>query len=148
MRVGKEVQRQVLAEELRKKPVAAVEYSDEERKTLAAALMKLPKAKVAAALRSAGLFDEADAYEQQQAEEHLQEMRGEQLKRIMALPVDERLSQLIANGFTDEAKALSEQLAAEQEQAAADDAKESAADGEKPAEAVKKKGGRPKKVSK
>ena len=147
MRVGKEVQRQVLAEELKKKPVAAVDYSADERKTLADALMKLPKAKVAAALRSAGLFEEADAYEQKQAEEHLQEMRGDQLKRIMSLPVDERLAQLIANGFTDEAKALSEQMAAEQEHAAADDAKE-AADGEKPAEAPKKKGGRPKKVSK
>lgn len=139
MRVGKEVQRQVLAEELKKKRTSQLDMSEEERQSLAKALMTLPKDRIVPALRSAGLDKEADEAEQKFAEEHLAELRLKKLDEINGLPVEERLSQLIANGFTDEAKALSEQMAAENE-ADADIVSD-----EKHAEKPKKKGGRPKK---
>lgn len=112
MRVGREVKRQVLASELNRRKAAVPTMSDEERKALYEALLKLPKDKIVPALRSAGLSAEADEVENKFAEEHLLEMRNEQLERINALPVEERLPELIAAGFDEEAKALSEELAA------------------------------------
>ena len=113
MRVGKEVQRQVLAEDLKRRRPQPAAMSDEERKSLYDNLMTLPRDKQVPALRSAGLTAEADALEQKMAEEHLEELRRQKLESINALPEDERMSELIANGFTEEAKALSEKLVAE-----------------------------------
>ena len=113
MRVGKEVKRQVLAEDLKRRRPQPAAMSDDERKSLYDNLMTLPRDKQVPALRSAGLTAEADALEQKMAEEHLEELRRQKLDAINALPEDERMSELIANGFTDEAKALSEKLAAE-----------------------------------
>ena len=157
MRIGKEVKRQVLAEDLkRRRPQPAV-MSDDERKSLYDNLMTLPRDKQVPALRSAGLTAEADALEQRMAEEHLEELRRQKLESINALPEDERMSELIAAGFTDEAKALSEKLAAET--TTDDDAKveeqteelpdvvEKAAEPEVKEEAPKRKG-RPKKQKK
>ena len=157
MRIGKEVKRQVLAEDLkRRKPQPSV-MSDDERKRLYDNLMTLPRDKQVPALRSAGLTAEADALEQKMAEEHLEELRRQKLESINALPEDERMSELIAAGFTDEAKALSEKLAAET--TTDDDAKveeqtedipdvvEKAAEPEVKEEAPKRKG-RPKKQKK
>lgn len=157
MRIGKEVKRQVLAEDLkRRRPQPAV-MSDDERKSLYDNLMTLPRDKQVPALRSAGLTAEADALEQKMAEEHLEELRRQKLESINALPEDERMSELIAAGFTDEAKALSEKLAAET--TTDDDAKveeqteelpdvvEKAAEPEVKEEAPKRKG-RPKKQKK
>lgn len=143
MRVGREVKRQVLAEELKKRKVSAPAMSEEERKAMKEALMRLPKDRIVPALRSAGLSEEADEVEQQFAQEHLREMRDEQLAKINALPADERLEQLIANGFKEEAKALSEELAAKEEEVSEPDVKE-----EEEPKTAKKKGGRPKKNAK
>ena len=113
MRVGREVKQQVTDAWLEgRKPAAASAMSDEERRTMADALMSLPKDRIVPAMRSAGLDREADETERRLAEEHLLELRREQLEGIMSLPVEERLPRLIAEGFTEEAKALSEELSA------------------------------------
>ena len=157
MRIGKEVKRQVLAEDLKRRRPLPAAMSDDERKSLYDNLMTLPRDKQVPALRSAGLIAEADALEQRMAEEHLEELRRQKLESINALPEDERMSELIAAGFTDEAKALSEKLAAEI--TTDDDAKveeqteelpdvvEKAAEPEVKEEAPKRKG-RPKKRKK
>ena len=157
MRIGKEVKRQVLAEDLKRRKPQPAAMSDDERKSLYDNLMTLPRDKQVPALRSAGLTAEADAIEQKMAEDHLDELRRQKLESINALPEDERMSELIANGFTDEAKALSEKLAAET--TTDDDAKveeqteelpdvvENAAEPEVKEEAPKRKG-RPKKRKK
>ena len=157
MRIGKEVKRQVLAEDLKRRKPQQAAMSDDERKRLYDNLMTLPRDKQVPALRSAGLTAEADALEQKMAEEHLEELRRQKLESINALPEDERMSELIAAGFTDEAKALSEKLSAET--TTDDDAKveeqteelpdvvEKAAEPEVKEEAPKRKG-RPKKQKK
>lgn len=157
MRVGKEVQRQVLAEDLKRRRPQTAAMSDDERKRLYDNLMTLPRDKQVPALRSAGLTAEADALEQKMAEEHLEELRSQKRESINALPEDERMSELIAAGFTDEAKALSEKLAAEtntDEDAKVDeqtedipDVVEKAAESEVKEETPKRKG-RPKKQKK
>lgn len=157
MRVGKEVKRQVLAEDLKRRRPQTAAMSDDERKRLYDNLMTLPMDKQVPALRSAGLTAEADALEQKMAEEHLEELRSQKLESINALPEDERMSELIAAGFTDEAKALSEKLAAEtntDEDAKVEeqteelpDVVEKAAEPEVKEEAPKRKG-RPKKQKK
>ena len=93
------------------------------------------------------------------------EMRQQRLAEIYAMPEDEQLGVLIAEGYTEEAKELSERLAAEkEEEAPAEEAPEEAAVAtepevlvpepekvdEAPAKepAVKKKSGRPKKSAK
>ena len=157
MRIGKEVKRQILAEDLKRRRPQPAAMSDNERKSLYDNLMTLPRDKQVPALRSAGLTAEADALEQKMAEEHLEELRRQKLESINALPEDERMSELIAAGFTDEAKVLSEKLAAET--TTDDDAKveeqteelpdvvEKAAEPEVKEEAPKRKG-RPKKQKK
>lgn len=74
--------------------------------------------------------------------------REKRLAEIKSLPVDEQLPLLLEEGFTDEAKELSEKLAVEQagegEKTETDDGD---GEGEK-AEPKKKKGGRPKKSEK
>lgn len=160
MRVGKEVQRQVMAEELKRRKAQPLQMSAEDRKKIYDGLMTLPKDRQIPALRSAGLDEEADLLEQQRAEEHLEELRQERLDAINALPVEERMVALIEGGFTEEAKALSEQLAAEkkaEEEETAETAEEQTeeapesvedtAEPEVKEEAPKKKG-RPKKQKK
>lgn len=114
MRIGKEAR--VQAETSARMPSRPA-MSDEERRAMAEALMKLPKDRVVPALRSAGLDDEADAFEQRLAEEHILELRLRKLEEIEAMPEDERLAALVQNGFDEEARVLSEKMAAEREEA-------------------------------
>ena len=149
------MKRQVEARELKKVRETGKAYTPEEKDALIKGLMTLPKDRIAAAMRSAGLMAEADAYEQQQAENHLQELRDEKLKSIRQLPQAEQLAELIANGFDEEAKALSEAMAAEQPEAEAPSATEENVPEENipeqeqevkaEAPATKKNAGRPKK---
>ena len=113
MRIGKEAR--VQAETSARTPSRPA-MSDEERRVMANALMQLPKDRVVPALRSAGLDDEADAFEQRLAEEHILELRLRKLEEIEAMPEDERLAALVQNGFDEEARVLSEKMAAEREE--------------------------------
>lgn len=159
MRVGREVKRQVEASELQRRKAQMVQMSDEDRKKLYDSLMTLPKDKRVPALRSAGLDKEADELEHQMAEEHLEDMRKEQLAAINAMTIEERMVALIANGFTDDVQALSAQMSAEKEAEEASETEEKtveltpdvvemAAEAEVKKETPKKKGGRPKKQKK
>lgn len=156
MRIGREVKRQVVLEDLKRQQREQVHsMTQESRKQLAETLMHLPKDKIIPAMRSAGLDDEANELEQQFAQEHLMEMRQQRLAEIYAMPEDEQLGVLIAEGYTEEAKELSERLAAEkEEEAPAEEAPEELSEPEKVDEApakepaAKKKGGRPKKSAK
>ena len=166
MRIGREVKRQVVLEDLKRQQREQVHsMTQESRKQLAETLMHLPKDKIIPAMRSAGLDDEANELEQQFAQEHLMEMRQQRLAEIYAMPEDEQLGVLIAEGYTEEAKELSERLAAEkEEEAPAEDVTDEAAVATEPEVLVpepekvdeapakeptqKKKGGRPKKSAK
>jgi hypothetical protein len=143
MRIGKEAR--VQAETSVRTPSRPA-MSDEERRAMAEALMKLPKDRVVPALRSAGLDDEADAFEQRLAEEHILELRLRKLEEIEAMPEDERLAALVQNGFDEEARVLSEKMAAERE-LATEPAGEAAAVPEKK-EPARKKTVRPRKQRK
>ena len=130
MRIGREVKRQVVLEDLKRQQREQVHsMTQESRKQLAETLMHLPKDKIIPAMRSAGLDDEANELEQQFAQEHLMEMRSQRLAEIYAMPEDEQLGVLIAEGYTEEAKELSERLAAEKDE-------ETPAEAEAPAEDV------------
>jgi len=144
MRIGKDARRQ--AEAVAVAPPRQA-MSDEERKVMADALMRLPKDRVVQALRSAGLDREADECEQRLAEEHIAEMRRQQLDSANALPEEERLPRLIELGFTEEARELSERMAAERE-AAESDVKGREEEKKPASTAARKKGGRPKKQRK
>lgn len=89
--------------------------SDEEKANLLQSIKLMPKDKWVSALRSAGLDAEADECERSLAEEHLRELeleaRKKRLDEIMAMDEDEQLALLIAEGYEEEAKALSEKLA-------------------------------------
>lgn len=151
MRVGREVQRQVLADEIGRKGRRPVEMNGDERRSMAEALMTLPRDRRVAALRSAGLAEEADELERRMAEEHIAEMRRQVLDRINALPEDERLAALVAEGFDDEARDLSERLAAAAEAAeTVEEPVEEPMKEDRPAKAAapKKKGGRTRKQTK
>ena len=160
MRIGREVKRQVVLEDLKRQQREQVHsMTQESRKQLAETLMHLPKERIIPAMRSAGLDDEANELEQQFAQEHLMEMRQQRLAEIYAMPEDEQLGVLIAEGYTEEAKELSERLAAEkEEEAPAEEAPEELSEpevkedvrAEAPAiePAAKKKSGRPKKSAK
>lgn len=170
MRIGREVKRQVVLEDLKRQQREQVHsMTQESRKQLAETLMHLPKDKIIPAMRSAGLDDEANDLEQQFAQEHLMEMRQQRLAEIYAMPEDEQLGVLIAEGYTEEAKELSERLAAEkkevtEEEAPAGDVTDEAAVATEPEVLVpepekvdeapakeptqKKKSGRPKKGAK
>jgi len=151
MRVGREVQRQVLADEIGRKGRRPVEMNEDERRSMAEALMTLPRDRRVAALRSAGLAEEADELERRMAEEHIAEMRRQVLNRINALPEDERLAALVAEGFDDEARELSERLAAAAEAAeTVEEPVEEPVKEDRPAKAAapKKKGGRTRKQTK
>jgi hypothetical protein len=74
-----------------------------------------------------------------------EDARAKRLAEIMALPVDERLPLLLAEGYEDEAKKLSEELAAEHGESAGNAEDTMAEDGEGETEPEKRKVGRPKK---
>lgn len=87
-------------------------YTDEEKEKIINAIVgSLPKARIPAALRSAGLNEEADMYEKKFAEEEEQKRRETRLNEIRLLPDAEQLPILLAEGFEDEARELSERLA-------------------------------------
>ena len=169
MRIGREVKRQVVLEDLKRQQREQVHsMTQESRKQLAETFMHLPKDKIISAMRSAGLDDEANDLEQQLAQEHLMEMRQQRLAEIYAMPEDEQLGVLIAEGYTEEAKELSERLAADkedvtEEEAPAENVTDEAAVATEPEvlvpepekvdeapakEPAQKKGGRPKKGAK
>ena len=133
----------------------------EEKKALVEKIMQLPKDQIVPELRKHGFTDIADITEAQmkEAEKDAQEYaRKKRLAEIMALPVDERLPLLLAEGYEDEAKKLSEELAAEQGGESSGKAEDTTAedgegektetddgDGEGETEPEKRKVGRPKK---
>ena len=90
-------------------------FSDEEKANLLQSIKMMPKDKWVSALRSAGLEEEANDCERALAEEHLRDMKMEARKKrlaeIMAMDEVDQLSLLIAEGFEEEAKALSEKMA-------------------------------------
>ena len=89
-------------------------YTEEEKEKIINAIVgSLPKARIPAALRSAGLNEEADMYEKKFAEEEEQKRREVRLKEILALPESEQLPILLAEGYEEESKELSERLAEE-----------------------------------
>lgn len=102
----------------------------EEKAKLIEKIGNLPKEQIVPELRKHGFNELADITEAQmkqadaeaeaankaadaEAEEKKREIR---LNEILSLPVEEQLPLLLAEGYEDEAKALSEKLAAEQEQ--------------------------------
>ena len=169
-------------------PSANVEnkgMSAEEKAKLIEEIMQLPKEQIVPELRKHGLNEVADITEAQmkQAEaeaeaakkaaeaEAEEKKRENRLNEILAMPVEEQLPLLLAEGYEDEAKELSERLAAEKaaaEAAAAEQEQTGEGTGEEntgieapadgttselndegagagEAEPEKKKGGRPKK---
>lgn len=136
------------------------ELSAEEKARIVKNIMDLPKDQIVPALRKHGFTDIADITEAQMKEaekDEQEDAREKRLAEIMALPADEQLPLLLAEGYEDEAKKLSEELAAEQdgdpsgkaEGTTAEDGEGDktveAGDGEGENEPEKKKGGRPKK---
>jgi hypothetical protein len=133
----------------------------EEKKALVEKIMEMPKDQIVPELRKHGFTDIADITEAQmkEAEKDAQEdAREKRLAEIMALPVDERLPLLLAEGYEDEAKKLSEELAAEQGGESSGNAEDTTAedgegektetddgDGDGEIEPEKRKVGRPKK---
>ena len=110
-------------------PSANVEnkgMSAEEKAKLIEEIMQLPKEQIVPELRKHGLNEVADITEAQmkQAEadakaakeaaekEAEKKKREDRLNEILALPVEEQLPLLLAEGYEDEAKELSERLAA------------------------------------
>lgn len=94
--------------------------SAEEKARIVKNIMALPKDQIVPALRKNGFNDIADITEAEmkKADEELAQAkaRDNRLAEIMAMPVEEQLALLLAEGFEDEAKELSEQLALEQQQ--------------------------------
>ena len=92
--------------------------SAEEKARIVKNIMALPKDQIIPALRKNGFNDIADIteVEMKKADEEAakEEAREKRLAEIMAMPVEEQLPLLLAEGYEDEAKELSERLAAEQ----------------------------------
>ena len=84
--------------------------TEEQKEKLLDSIGKMPVENRVAALRSAGLVDEANEYERHLADEQARMLRANRLAEIMAMPLEERLSLLLAEGYDEEAKALSESL--------------------------------------
>lgn len=100
---------------------APKQMSEEEKTVFMESLKKLPKDKWVSALRNAGLEEEANECEKALAEEHLHELnaknRAKRLAEIQAMDDEEaQLQLLLDEGFTDEAGALAEKLAAKAEE--------------------------------
>lgn len=91
----------------------------EEKERIVKNIMSLPKDQIVPALRKNGFNDIADIVEVEMKKEAEEEAkanaRKNRLAEIMAMPVEEQLPLLLAEGYEDEAKELSERLAAEQE---------------------------------
>lgn len=83
-------------------------------------IMQLPKEQIVPELRKHGFNEVADITEanmkKYQEEKAHDDAREKRLTEILALPVEEQLSLLLAEGYEDEAKELSERLAAEQQE--------------------------------
>lgn len=81
-------------------------------------IMLLPKEQIVPELRKQGFNEVADITEAQMkrydAEAAKEKARYDRLAEIKAMPVEEQLPLLLAEGYEDEAKELSERLAAEQ----------------------------------
>lgn len=81
-------------------------------------IMLLPKEQIVPELRKQGFNEIADITEAQMkqadAEAAKEKARYDRLVEIKAMPVEEQLPLLLAEGYEDEAKELSELLAAEQ----------------------------------
>ena len=109
--------------------------SAEEKAKLIEEISRLPKEQIVPELRKHGFNEIADiteaqmkqadaeaeaakeAAEKEAAEKEAEEKKREdRLNEILALPVEEQLSLLLAEGYEDEAKELSERLAAEQQE--------------------------------
>ena len=104
--------------------------SAEEKAKLIEEISRLPKEQIVPELRKHGFNEIADITEAQMkqadaeaeaakeaAEKEAEEKKREnRLNEILALPVDEQLPLLLAEGYEDEAKELSERLAAEQQE--------------------------------
>lgn len=90
----------------------------EEKARIVKNIMDLPKDQIVPALRKNGFNDIADITEAEMKKEAEEEAkanaRKNRLIEIMAMPVEEQLPLLLAEGYEDEAKELSERLAAEQ----------------------------------
>lgn len=99
--------------------------SAEEKARIVKNIMALPKDQIVPALRKNGFNDIADITEAEmkKADEEAakEEACEKRLAEIMAMPVEEQLPLLLAEGYEDEAKELSERLAAEQEQEKTDE---------------------------
>ena len=83
-------------------------------------IMLLPKEQIVPELRKQGFNEVADITEAQMkqadAEAAKEKARYDRLAEIKAMPEEEQLPLLLAEGFEDEAKELSEKLALEQQQ--------------------------------
>lgn len=94
--------------------------SAEEKARIVKNIMALPKDQIVPALRKNGFNDIADITEAEmkKADEEAakEEARESRLAEIKAMPVEEQLPLLLAEGYEDEAKELSERLAAEQQE--------------------------------
>ena len=81
-------------------------------------IMLLPKEQIVPELRKQGFNEVADITEAQMkqadAEAAKEKARYDRLAEIKAMPVEEQLPLMLAEGYEDEAKELSELLAAEQ----------------------------------
>lgn len=90
----------------------------EEKAKLIEEIMLLPKEQIVPELRKQGFNEIADITEAQMkqadAEAAKEKDRYDRLAEIKAMPVEEQLPLLLAEGYEDEAKELSELLAAEQ----------------------------------
>ena len=87
----------------------------EEKKALVEKIMQMPKDQIVPELRKHGFNDIADITEaqmKQDAEENEKNARAARLAEIQAMDEQEQLPLLLEEGFEDEAKALSEKLAA------------------------------------
>lgn len=83
-------------------------------------IMQLPKEQIVPELRKHGFNEVADITEAQMKQADAEAAKGkaryDRLAEIFALPVEEQLSLLLAEGYEDEAKELSERLDAEQQE--------------------------------
>lgn len=81
-------------------------------------IMLLPKEQIVPELRKQGFNEVADITEAQMKQADAEAAKGkaryDRLSEIKAMPVEEQLPLLLAEGYEDEAKELSELLAAEQ----------------------------------
>ena len=143
--------------------------SAEEKADLVERVMLLPREQIVPELRRHGLNEIADVTEVQMRRESEAVARHRRRDEILAMPVDEQLPLLLAEGYEDEARELSERLAAEQKGEVGEGSGEENAGTEAPADGTvselneegagtveeapdnaaeqpeKKKGGRPKK---